>query len=345
MKIVFTFNVRHQAYGLEKGAQDESEFDAPETIAAIHDAIVANGHTCTNVEADEDAYPTFRKLKGTVDLVFNISEGFRGELREAQIPAILEMLGIPYTHSGALTQAITLDKSLTKKIWLFHGIPTPKFVVLAEKEKPYVEQLQFPVIVKPNSEGSSKGIFNDSVVSDPQKLIKKIRQVRRAYGDGVLVEEFLPGREFTVTVMGNPGVGKGVYLLPIVEQNFAVFPTDLKKLSSYEAKWFFEDSLPNPHDAIVCPAKLDTRLYKLIEQLSIKAYTALNCRDIARIDLRLDASGKPQLLELNTLPGMIADPRVISYFPVAARAAGLSYNQMIGRIIEHARERLAVTSA
>lgn len=342
MHVVFVFNVRHIKPALDQSAQDEAEFDEPKTIQEIHDAIVANGYTCTDIEADENAYDKLKELKGKTDLVFNIAEGFRGELREAQIPAILEMLGLPYTHSGALTDAITLDKTLTKIVWQFHGLPTPRFVEIGIKEKPYVEGLRFPVIVKPNSEGSSKGVFNDNLVEDPQRLVKKIRDTRKAYGNGVIVEEFMPGREFTVAVLGNVGVGKGVYILPIVEQNFDIFPQHMKKFVSYEAKWFFEDTLPNPHIAYHCPAKLTPSLEKLIEQLCIKAYTTLNCRDIARIDLRLDRDGKPNFLEINTLPGMMPSEKVVSYYPVAARAAGWDFNRMIGQIITHARERLGL---
>lgn len=348
MKIAFMFNVRHTKSSLEAEAQAEAEFDEPKTTRAIHDAIIANGYECVDIEADLEAYDKLKALKGKVDLVFNIAEGLRGEIREAQIPAILEMLGIPYTHSGALTQAINLDKSLTKKIWQFHGLPTPKFAQIGWAEKPYVEGLRFPVIVKPNSEGSSKGIFNDNLVEDPSKLLVKIRDTRKKYGDGVLVEEFMSGREFTITVMGNPTTGSGQalpgqpYVLPIVEQNFAVFPKNLQKFSSYEAKWFFEDTLPDPHIAYICPARLEPKLEKMIKNICIKAFTVLGCRDIARIDLRLDADGKPNLLELNTMPGMIPGTDIVSYFPVAARAAGWSYNQMVGQIIIHARERLRI---
>lgn len=338
MRIAFTYNVRHVKPALAGQAQEEAEFDEPATIEAIHNAIVANGYQCIDIEANESAYEKLRKLRNSIDLVFNIAEGLHGEIREAQIPAILELLGIPYTHSGALAQVISLDKSLTKKIWQYHGLPTPKFVFVGLGEKPYIENLDFPVLVKPNSEGSSKGIFNDSLVESPQKLIAKIREVKKQYGDGVIIEEFLPGREFTVTVMGN----SQPYMLPIVEQNYDIFPKNLGKFVSYEAKWLFEDSLPNPHDAYICPAKISPTLKNLIEKLCIQAFTVLGCRDIARIDLRLDSDGKPQLLELNTLPGMIPDPNVVSYFPVAARTAGWDYNRMIGQIITHARERLSI---
>ncbi len=342
MRIAFAFNVRHVKPALEEQALAEAEFDEPKTIAAIHEAIIANGYECVDIEANVDAYKKLKELKGKIDLVFNIAEGQRGEMREAQIPAMLEMLAIPYTHSGALAHAITLDKSLTKKIWQYHGLPTPKAVYIGPKEKPYVESLQFPVLVKPNSEGSSKGIFNDNLIEEPEVLFGKVREIRERFGDGVLIEEFLPGREFTVTVMGNPGVGCGAYILPVVEQNYDIFPLHLKKLASYEAKWLFEDSLPNPHDAYICPAKLAPSLQKLIEKLCIKAYEVLGCRDIARVDLRLDKSGKPQLLEINTMPGMLPDLNVVSYYPVAARAAGWDYNRMVGQIIVHARERLGI---
>lgn len=339
MRIIFIFNVRHVKPSLtNKQALAEAEFDEPVTIRAIHAAIVKNGYECVDVEADEDAYEKLKKLKGSVDLAFNVAEGLRGEIREAQIPAILEMLGIPYTHSGALAHAISLDKSLTKKIWQYHGLPTPKFVAIGTSDKPYVEGLEFPVLVKPNSEGSSKGVFNDNLIDNPKKLTAKIRDVQRSYGDGVIVEEFLPGREFTVTVMGN----KDPYVLPIVEQNYDIFPSDLKKFASYEAKWLFEDSLPHPQDAYICPAKLPSSLVKLIEKLCLTAFEVINCRDIARIDLRLDAKGKPSLLEINTLPGMLPDPNVVSYYPIAARATGWDYTRMIGQIITHARERLGI---
>lgn len=343
MNIAFTYNVRHTQPSMDnEQAMIEAEFDEPSTIKAIHDAIIANGHACIDIEANEEAYGKLKKLKGKIDLVFNIAEGLRGEIREAQIPAMLEMLGIPYTYSGALTHAINLDKSLTKKIWQHHGLATPGFVEIGQKDKPYVEGLRYPVIVKPNSEGSSKGIFNDCLIEEPSKLPAKIREIRKRFGNGVLVEEFLPGREFTVSVMGNPGVGKGVYILPIVEQNYDVVPNQYHKFASYEVKWLFEDKLPDSSVAYICPAKLDVKLKKAITDLCIRAFTVLNCRDLARIDLRLDADGNPSLLELNTLPGMIPDPNLVSYYPVASRAFGRNFTQMVGSIITHARERMGI---
>jgi len=340
MRIAFTYNVRHASAGLEAESQAQAEFDEPETIAAIHAAIEANGHSCLDVEADDQAYDRLRAVRGDIDLVFNIAEGSEGTAREAHIPAMLEILGIPVTHSSALTHAVCLDKALTKKIFGYHRLANAGFVVVRPGEDPGpLDDLRFPVLVKPNGEGSSKGLLDGNLVEDPAAARDKIREVQAAVGGKVLVEEFLPGRELTVTLMGNPGIGTGLRALPMVEQNYDVFPEYLQPFASYEAKWFFEDS-PQGKDACVCPAVVEPELRAEVERLCVDAYVALECRDVARIDVRLDADGRPNLLEINTLPGMHHDPATFSYFPMAARAAGWDYTEMIGRIIEVADERL-----
>ena len=256
MKVAFCYNVRHAGAGVDSAAQAEAEFDEPATIAAIHDAIEANGHTCIDVEADEEAFETLRDMRGSIDFVFNIAEGQRGQSREAQMPAMLEMLDIPFSHSGSLTHAISLDKALTKKVWRFHGLPTPRFIVLGDAPgEMVVDALRFPVLVKPNAEGSSKGLFNDNLIEDPADLMPKVAEIRALVGGAVLVEEFLRGREFSVTVLGNPGIGDGPIVLPIVEQDYSVFPPELPHFASYEVKWFFEDSDAG-RAAARCPADL-----------------------------------------------------------------------------------------
>ena len=142
----------------------------------------------------------------------------------------------------------------------------------------------------------------------------------------------MPGREFTVRVMGTPGFGDGLIALPIVEQDYDAFPPDLGHFASYEVKWFFEDSDAGRH-ACVCPADLAPSQRDEIEHLAMQAFTALGCRDVARVDMRMDGDGRPQLLEINTLPGMYHDP-LTSYFPVAARAAGWDYTRMVGEVSE-----------
>ena len=344
MRIAFTYNVRHLAGGLDAAAQEQAEFDEPETIAAIHDAIEANGHACIDVEADDDCFATLRELKASIDFVFNIAEGRRGEAREAQIPTMLEMLGIPYSHSGALTQAIGLDKALTKKVWRFHGLPTPRFVLFGEDLRQHtVEALRFPVLVKPNAEGSSKGLFDGNLIEDPSDLLSKVEEIRSLVEGAVLVEEFLPGREFTVSVLGNPGYGDGLMALPIAEQDYSTFPPDLQHFASYEVKWFFEDSDAG-RDACVCPADLTPSLREEIEALAFDAFTAMSGRDVARVDIRMDGDGRPQLIEINTLPGMHHDPNLTSYLPVSARAAGWDYQRLIGEILDRTIARVTGVS-
>lgn len=344
MLIALTFNTRHRRPGLNPAAIAEAEFDEPPTIAAIHQAIVNNGYQCINIEADNSCYRKLLKFRSKIGLVFNIAEGHGGEIREAQIPAMLEFLGIPYTHSGALAHAVSLNKALTKKVWRFHGLQTPNFVLLGPNDNPQGLGLKFPVIVKPNSEGSSKGIYNASLVRTRSQLLRLAAQIQKKFGQ-VLVEEFLPGREFTVTVMGNRADKLGVYTLPIVEQNYKVVPKKYHRLASYEVKWLFEDRLEDATIAYVCPAKISPDLESEIRKLCIAAFESIACRDVARIDLRLDSRDRPQLLEINTLPGMMPDPNVVSYFPIAARAAGMDFDRMIGRIINHAKERITFPRA
>jgi D-alanine-D-alanine ligase len=340
MRVAFTYNVRHVGGGLDAVAQDQAEFDEPETIAAIHDAIEANGHDCIDVEADDDCFATLRELRPSIDFVFNIAEGLRGEAREAQIPTILEMLDIPYSHSGALTQAIGLDKALTKKVWRFHGLPTPRFVLFGDDLRQHtVEALRFPVLVKPNSEGSSKGLFDGNLIEDPSALLSKVEEIQALIGGSVLVEEFLPGREFTVSVLGNPGYGNGLMALPIAEQDYSAFPPDLQHFASYEVKWFFEDSAAG-RDACVCPADLTPSLREELEALAFDAFTTMDARDVARLDIRMDADGRPQLIEINTLPGMHHDPELTSYLPVSGRAAGWDYQRLIGEILDRTIARV-----
>ena len=225
-------------------------------------------------------------------------------------------------------------------MWRFHGLPTPRFLVFGEgAAENVVDALRFPVFVKPNSEGSSKGLFNENLIGDPADLLPKVEEIRSLVGGAILVEEFMPGREFTVTLMGNPAFGDALIALPIVEQNYDAFPPELPHFASYEVKWFFEDSDAG-RDACVCPADVDASLRDEIELLAMQAFTALECRDVARVDIRMDGDGRPQLLEINTLPGMHHDPRLTSYFPVAARAVGWDYTRMIGEIVERTITRI-----
>lgn len=293
-------------------------------------------HDVTLVEADNDAFETLRELNP--DIVFNIAEGFNGISREAQIPAMLEFLNIPYIGSDPVTLSICLDKARTKEILSYYNIPTPKFLVV-EQDAEY-KKLDFPLpaIVKPVAEGSSKGIFNSSVVFKKEDLFSEIEKVHKNYNQPALIEKFLTGKEFTVAILGN---GKEATVLPIIEMKYDQLPDGLLPIYSYEAKWVI-DTRENPLNIYECPAQIDAKLKKAIEKIALKTYHILRCRDWSRIDMRLDENGIPNVLEINPLPGILPDPNDNSCYPKAARAAGLSYNKMINEVLNIARKRYGI---
>ncbi|MEM3693088.1 MAG: ATP-grasp domain-containing protein [Candidatus Bathyarchaeia archaeon] len=333
LRVGLTYNLKRRSKP-EEGLPEDfyAEFDDEETVDAIARALTRAGCLVTKIEADEEAYERLRRLRP--DIVFNIAEGLRGESRESHIPAILEMLGIPYTGSGPLTLAIALDKGLTHQVLSAHGVPSPYFQVFESPEERLEEGLRLPAVVKPLAEGSSKGIRSDSLVKDEESLRKRVSWVLRTYRQPAIVEEFLPGREFTVGIIGND---KPI-VLPIIEILFENLPKDASPLYSYEAKWIWD--LPeSPLDIHRCPAEVSEELRKEIEAIALRAFKALKCRDLCRIDIRLDGYGKPRVLEVNPLPGLIPDPKAHSCLPEAARAAGFEYDQLICTILWHAIER------
>ncbi|MDX9708761.1 MAG: ATP-grasp domain-containing protein [Trichloromonas sp.] len=309
-----------------------AEWDDIRTIRAVESAL-SSRHRVSLVNADLDAFAAFRELKP--DLVFNIAEGLHGASREAQIPAMLDMLGIPYTGSDPVTLGNCLDKRRTKEILSYHRIPTPRFVTV-DSPAQLSARLRYPLMVKPVLEGSSKGVTDQALVSDRKALVRQVEWVLDTYRQSALVEEFLPGREFTVALLGN---GASLRVLPIVEINFDTLPAGVNPIYSYEAKWLW-DQEDDPLRIFTCPARLEPLLQKQIEELCRRAFTVMGCRDWCRIDVRLDSRGLPAIIELNPLPGILPRPEQNSCFPKAARAAGLSYEQMILAVVEAAGERL-----
>ena len=307
-------------------ADTYAEWDTEETILAVKRALELHHHV-NLIEANEESYHELLHLKP--DIVFNIAEGFRGPSRESQIPAMLEMLGIPYTGSDPLTLGICLDKSRAKEILSFYKILTPPFVVINDLQQLSEVRMPLPGIVKPLHEGSSKGIYNASVVHTEMELHQQIQKVIGEYHEPALVEKFLTGREFTVAMIGND---PDVHILPIVEIRFDSLPEGVNPIYSYEAKWIW-DTIENPIDVHECPARISSELRKEIEAVCIKTYRVLRCRDWCRIDIRLDEQDHPNVLELNPLPGILPNPEEHSCFPQAARAAGMDYNAMINAVL------------
>jgi len=309
-----------------------AEWDTWETVNAVKDAI-SEIHNVTLVEANNDAYLKLKELKP--DIVFNFAEGLIGVNRESHMPAMLEMLQLPYSGSDALTLGICLDKSRAKEILTYHKIPNAKFLVANSMEDIQNANFDFPLIVKPISEGSSKGIFSSSFVKNTRELEDEVSRILSSYNQPALIEEFLSGREFTVAVLGN---GDETEVLPIIEIRYEDFPEDVVPLYSYEAKWIL-DTKENNFDVFECPAKIDSKLEDKIKETVLRTYNVLRCKDWSRIDVRLDKNGIPNIIEINPLPGIMPDPNENSSFPKAARAAGMDYNQMIQRVLYSASKR------
>ena len=311
-----------------------AEWDDIHTIRAVETAL-SRRHHVSLVEADYHAFGSFQTLRP--QLVFNIAEGLLGNSRESQIPAMLDMLGIPYTGSDPVTLGLCLDKRRTKEILSYHGVPTPWFVVVGSlAEVP--SRLRYPLMVKPTLEGSSKGVTDRSLVRNRRELLRQVDWVLHTYNQPALIEEFLPGREFTVALLGN---GNEVRILPVVEINFDTLPSGVNPIYSYEAKWIW-DREEDPLQIFTCPARLDPALEQEIGTLCRKAFKILGCRDWCRIDVRLDARGAPHVIELNPLPGILPRPEQNSCFPKAARAAGISYEELILGVAEAAGRRLGL---
>ena len=312
-----------------------AEWDTADTVAAVRDAL-AERYDVTMIEADEEAYEKLHKIRPF--FAFNIAEGLYGPSREGQVPAILEMLRIPYLGSDPLTLGICPVKSRAKEVLAYHGVPTAPHTVMASMDECRSMRNRFPAIVKPLHEGSSKGIYDSCVVRSTGELEREVKTVLATYGEPALVEEFLPGREFTVAMLGN---GEGLRLLPVVEIKFDALPAGANPIYSYEAKWIW-DTVEKPLDIYECPAPLDNRLLGEIESICRKTYDVLRCRDWTRIDLRCDAGGKPRVIEVNPLPGILPRPEDNSCFPKAARAAGMTYNDLINSVLDIAMRRCGI---
>jgi D-alanine-D-alanine ligase len=319
-------------------ARDEfAEWDSPATIAAVESALSHLGKV-VRLEANEDFPERLRQTRP--DIVFNIAEGFYGVNREAHVPAICEFFGIPYTGSDPFTLSLCLDKARTKETLTFRGVPTPKFAVVEKIEdlEDAAESLKLPLFVKPLHEGSSKGITDANLCWDRAHLLRQTEFLLENYKQPVLVEEYLPGKEFTCAVLGN---GRDATVLPIVGMNFESLPKGALPIYSYDAK-FVWDRPENPLDIFQCPARITRELQASIERVTLDAFRVLGCRDWARIDVRLDAAGVPNVLEVNPLPGILPDPADNSCLPKAARAAGIGYEELIQSCLKYAAVRQGV---
>ncbi|MBP7216270.1 MAG: ATP-grasp domain-containing protein [Candidatus Omnitrophica bacterium] len=329
MQVALTYNLKEKDES--KPADYFSEFDSQDTINAIIGALHSKGHRVLAVNAtDSDLYGYFRKNR--VDIVFNIAEGKSGKFRESEIPAILDYLNIPYTGSTAFSLALALNKNLTKKMLIAEGIPTPHFQVFSHVHDPIKPDLTFPLIVKPNREGSAKGIDASNVVHNEEGLRKKIAEVLKRYSQEILVEEFIEGKELTVGILEN---GKTV-ILPILEIDFSSCTTSGEFFYSWRMKEYQGDQALGLTPTFHCPARLDKETEHKVKEVALKTHHAVGCLDISRTDIRLSKDGIPFVLEINPLPGL--DPKE-SNFPIMAYAAGMKYEDLIEAILLSALQR------
>ncbi|HYF91489.1 MAG TPA: ATP-grasp domain-containing protein [Symbiobacteriaceae bacterium] len=302
-----------------------AELDSEQTVKAIAAALTSVGHEVVRIEGDEEAYPKLRAVRP--DIVFNICEGLRGESRESQIPALLEMLGIPYTGSGVLALALSLDKAAAKKMLLYHGVPTPAFKTIAPGEMIDWNGLRFPLFVKPANEGSSMGITPDSKVDTPSELVERVQYVHDMYRQAALVEEFIDGREFTVGLVGN----ENPTIFPIMELNYGIVPTGHGNIYSYQFKKEWDAD-----EYYLCPAPVDQATEQLLKRTAFAAFRALGCVDVARVDIRMGADGIPYVLEVNALPGLSPG---FSDLCRQADKGGYTYEQLVNSILDAALQR------
>ncbi len=294
-----------------------AEYESERTIQSLLDAIRACGHEALGLPFGEDLPARARQMRP--DLVFNISEGVYGPARESIVPAWLDHLGIPYTGSDGLVLAVSLDKALTKSLAASSGVRTPSFLRVRGLEDLEEMHLEFPVFVKPNAEGSSMGIRGSSLAGTPAELEQQVRWVLETYRQDCLVEEFIPGREFCVGILGN-GAPR---LLPVVEI------VSSRDFYPYEEKHEHRRELR-------CPADIAEGLGGEMIEMGLKVFRALGCRDLARVDFKLDRDGRPSFLEINPLPGLSP---YYGIFMCQAEAAGLSHAELIGGIVDSALER------
>ncbi|KNG91936.1 D-alanine--D-alanine ligase family protein [Pseudaestuariivita atlantica] len=323
MLIGLTYDLRDDYAGMGLSEEALAEFDSPETVEALEGALTRAGHRT-------DRIGNIRALSARLvagdrwDLVFNIAEGLLGRSREAQVPALLEAYGVPYTFSDPLTQAIGLDKAISKQIVRDAGLPTAPFGVIDTAMDVICPELPFPLFLKPLAEGTGKGCENASKVCDAEAAIHVAQDLIARFGQPVLAETYLPGREFTVGILGNGADARVIAVMEITSRDHSG-----DQIYSFQTKEHWEEHI----------------LYRLADdaeareagRVALAAYRVLQCRDAARIDLRSDAAGRPQFLEVNTLAGLHPTH---SDLPILSAKAGMSYDDLITDILSAALSRI-----
>ena len=308
-----------------------ADFDHIETIEHIRAAIETDGHETVFLQADRTLPFTLQEAQP--DICFNIAEGLGGDAREAQVPALLEMFGIPYTGSRVLTNGISLDKTLTKRIWRDRRLPVAPFQEFNAGDEPLRPELKFPLFVKPAREGTGMGVDMKAIVNNEKELRERAQYIVNVYQQPALVETFLPGREFTVGILGRADAKlysrhpdwyekDGFHRFPVLELDSSRSVTPWVYSQEAKSKDVGADGAPG----YFCPADIDPELEKKLKHLAWRAHILLNTLDVSRTDIRLDEEGNPRVMEINTLPGLTPD---YSDLCLQAKAENIRYEDLI----------------
>lgn len=325
LRVGFAYNVKRVKPTVDASEDSEAEYDSPATLQAIREAIASWGHEVIDLEANQELPNVLASTP--LDIVFNIAEGFKGRNRESQVPAMLELLDIPYTGSDPATLSLALDKALAKKIVRQAGIHTPNFqLMLTGKERLNKEFTNFPLIVKPVAEGSSKGVVSKSVCHSEAELREVVKELVGKYQQPALIEEYIGGREFTVGLLGE----RRPRVLPPMEIVF-LDKEEKTPVYSFQHKLDWNDRIR--YDA---PAKLEPALLEKLRAAARGSFMALGCRDVARIDFRMDDKGRIYFIECNPLPGLTPG---WSDLVLISQGAGMDYRTLIGEIMAPAIRR------
>lgn len=310
----------------DEPADAAAELDSIKTVDKIAHALENGGH---KVKRIGNAFKLLKEIDDLdVDVVFNICEGHYGRNREAQVPVILEMHGIPFVGADGLTSAVTLDKIAAKKMFIAEGIPTPQYFCASDsKNLKELNAIGFPLIVKTRWEGTSKGLTVNSRVTDYEGLKRQVDLINKKYKQPALVEEFIRGTEFTVAVLGN----ENPQAMPVCQVSMDGTLEVGDKFFSYERVL----SVSPEELKYVCPAKISDKLTKRLQELAVVAYKCVDCRDFGRVDFRVDEKGNPYVLEINPLPSL-ADLDVFNIFPLVMDS---SYDEIVNQILNYALER------
>ena len=316
-----------------------AELDSQRGVRDYVTALEQLGHTVAAFEGDL-TLPQRLAAFGP-DICFNTCEGVRGDSREAQVPAILEMLGLPYTAAKVLSLAVTLDKAMTKRVLAYHGLPTPAFQEFRHPNEPLSAALQArlaaggALFVKPNREGTGKGIYKDALVRSAAEVRERVAYLRDAYRQTVLVEEYVAGRDVTCGLVGNLtalGGAEDLHLFPISEIDYSKYPAGTEQFYSHRLKVDLAEDY-----AYWCPAPLSPALAAEVRRLTIETFRVCGCLDIARVDFRLDTAHhlQPMILEINALPGLAYNSDLTlcaeAERPLALWAAAAYFNTAVQR--------------